>query len=123
MQRRTLVRGIAAIVTLAGAFAGRSVAADIQVGGSFEVKANSIWFEDAPKLARWQMLKTGGNAKALKAYQQKALSERDAWQFINPLRVKILSYERAKHQVKVEMTTPGRLLGSTWFLDDSALEQ
>jgi hypothetical protein len=41
---------------------------------------------------------------------------------VNPLTVKIISYDRSKQQVKVEMTTPGRLLGSTWFLDIAALQ-
>jgi len=115
--------GIAATRPLAAAWANSSIAAEIQVGGTFEVKANSIWFEDAPKLAQWQKLQRRDNAKALTSYQDKALSKRDAWRFVNPLTVKIISYERGKHQVKVEMTTPGRLLGSKWFLDAAALQQ
>jgi hypothetical protein len=51
------------------------------------------------------------------------LSQREAWQFIDQLTVKVLGYERRKNQVKVEMKTPGRLLGSTWFLDAGALRQ
>jgi hypothetical protein len=85
--------------------------------------ANSIWFEDAAKLSQWQKLRKRGNAKALTSYEDKTLSKRAAWKFVNPLIVKIISYERGKHQVKVEMTTPGRLLGSTWFLDTAALQQ
>jgi hypothetical protein len=123
MQRRAFIMGIAATRPLAAAWANSSIAAEIQVGGTFEVKANSIWFEDAPKLAQWQKLQRRDNAKALTSYQDKALSKRDAWRFVNPLTVKIISYERGKHQVKVEMTTPGRLLGSKWFLDAAALQQ
>jgi len=122
MQRRALIVGIAATL-LATAWSSTSIAAEIQVGGTFEVKANSIWFEDAAKLAQWQKLQKRGNTKALTSYEDKALSKRDAWKFVNPLAVKIISYERGKHQIKVEMTTPGRLLGSTWFLDAAALEQ
>ena len=93
------------------------------MGGAFEVKANSIWFEDAAMLAKWQDLRKRGNAKALTPYEEKALANRKAWRFLNPLSVKVLGYERDKQQVKVEMTTPGRLLGSTWFLDAGALQR
>ena len=123
MQRRAFIVGIATALPLVVASAGSAIAAEIQVGGTFEVKANSIWFEDAAKLAQWQKLKKGGNAKALKSYQEKALSEREAWQFLNPLTVKVIGYERGKRQVKVKMTSPGRLLGSTWFLDAAAFDQ
>ena len=88
-----------------------------------EVKPNSIWFQDAAKLARWQQLKKSGNSKALASYQNDLLSNRDAWQFTKPLTVQILSYEPGKKQVNVEMKTPGRMLGSKWFLDTDALVQ
>ena len=42
---------------------------------------------------------------------------------MNPLTVKIISYERGKHQVKVEMVTPDRFPGSTWYLDIAALQE
>ena len=74
-------------------------------------------------LAQWQDLRKRGNAKALTTYEEKALANREAWKFLNPLSVKVLGYERDKQQVKVEMTTPGRLLGSTWFLDAGALHR
>jgi hypothetical protein len=51
------------------------------------------------------------------------LSHRDAWQFTKQLTVKILSYEPRENQVKVEMKTQGRMLGSTWVLDADALVQ
>jgi hypothetical protein len=86
------------------------------------VKPNSIWFEDAAKLAQWQQARNSKDSKALASYQEQILSEREAWQFVNPLTVKVLGYEPEKNQVKVEMTTPGRFLGSTWFLDDAALQ-
>ena len=123
MQRRAIMTGIAATLALAAGWASSSIGGEIQVGGTFEVKANSIWFEDVASLARWQRLRKRGNAKALTSYQDKALSKRSAWQFVNPLTVKIISYDRGKHQVKVEMTTPGRFLGSTWFLDNAALQE
>ena len=123
MQRRTMITGIAATLVLAAGWASSSIGGEIQVGGTFEVKANSIWFEDVASLVRWQRLRKSGKAKALTSYQDKVLSRRDAWQFVNPLTVKIISYDRGKHQVKVELTTPGRFLGSTWFLDIAALQK
>ena len=48
------------------------------------------------------------------------LSQRNAWQFLKPLKVKILRYELATSQVNVEMKTAGRLQGTTWWLDASA---
>ena len=106
-------------VLLASAIA--SFAGEIRTGATMQVKANSIWFQDAAKLSHWQQLKKGGNSKALDAYQEKELSERDAWQFLNQLTVKIISYDGAKNQVHVEMRTPGRMLGTDWFLDAEAL--
>jgi hypothetical protein len=100
-----------------------SNASEIQKGASMQVKADSIWFQEGGQLTQWQKLKKGGDAKALSAYQEKLLSNRDAWQFTNSLLVRVLGHEAAKHQVHVEMTTPGRMLGTNWWLDDSALVQ
>ena len=122
MRRLAIITGIAATLALAAGWASSSIGGEIEVGGTFEVKANSIWFEDVASLARWQRLRKRGNAKALRSYQDEALSKRAAWQFVNPLTVKIVSYDRGKHQVKVEMTSPGRFLGSTWFLDSAGLQ-
>jgi hypothetical protein len=104
-------------LTLA-AFAG-----SIEKGATMQVKANSIWFQQATELAHWQQLKNKGDSIALAAYQEKVLGNRDAWQFINPLTVKILGYDPAKHQVHVEMTTEGRMQGTDWLLDPDALAQ
>ena len=123
MQRRTIMAGIAATLALVVGRASSSIAGEIQVGGTFEVKANSMWFEDVAELERWQRRRKHGDAKALRSYQDKVLSRRDAWQFVNALTVKIISLDRGKHRVKVEMTTPGRFLGSTWFLDIAALQE
>jgi hypothetical protein len=59
----------------------------------------------------------------LASYQEEVLGNRDAWQFINPLTVKILSYKPRENRVDVEMKTSGRLLGTTWSLDADALMQ
>ena len=98
------------------AFAG-----DIRKGATMQVKPNSIWFEDAARLTRWQQLKTGDDPAALASYQEELLSQRDAWQFINPLTVKILKHEPGKNRVSVEMKTEGRRRGSTGLLDTGAL--
>jgi hypothetical protein len=98
-----------------------SFAAEIRRGATMQVKPNSIWFEDTAKLTRWQQLKKSGDAAALASYQDSALSKREAWQFMSPLAVKVLSYQPRNNQVRVEMTAPGRLLGTTWSLDAGAL--
>ena len=101
-----------------GCFAG-----EIRKGAEMQVKPNSIWFEDAAQLTRWQQLKKNRNSRALKSYQDGILSNREAWQFINELTVEILSYEPRQNQVNVEMKTPGRMLGTKWWLDADALVQ
>ena len=98
-----------------------SFAAEIRAGTTMQVKPNSIWFEDIAKLTRWQQLKKTGNAAALTSYQDAALSKREAWQFLSPLTVKILDHRPRDNQVRVEMTTQGRFLGTTWSLDAGAL--
>jgi len=102
-------------------FAFACSGAVIQKGATVQVRANSIWFQDASALAHWQALKRSGKAKALSAYQEKMLSQRDAWQFVNKLTVKVLSYNSGKHQINVQMTDPGRMLGTKWWLDTGAL--
>lgn len=100
-----------------------SIADEIRKGATVQVKANSIWFQDLSKLAHWQELKKGGNSAALASYQGEVLSQRDAWQFISALTVKILRYKPRSNQVNVEMTESGRLEGTEWWLDADALVQ
>jgi len=109
------------IISLVLALAITSLAGEIRKGATMEVKANLIWFQEVKDLTRWQQLKKSGNSDALADYQEKLLSNRDAWQFTNPLTVKVISYDAAKHQVKVEMETPGRMQGTKWFLDSDAV--
>ena len=122
MRRRAFIAGAAAALPLALVLDIGSFAGEIRKGATMQVKPNSIWFEDTAKLTRWQEVKKSGNTTALTSYQDEVLSHRDAWQFTNQLAVKILSYERGKNRVNVEMKTPGRLLGSTWLLDADALQ-
>jgi hypothetical protein len=105
------------------ALGGAAFAAGIEKGATMQVKANSIWFQDAAELVQWQQLKKAGDTTVLAAYQDKVLGNRDAWQFTNPLPVKILGYDAAKRQVHVEMTTEGRMKGTDWLLDPDAIEQ
>jgi hypothetical protein len=97
-----------------------ALAGEIRKGATMQVKPNSIWFEDVAKLTHWQQLKKSSESKAV-SYQDELLAKRDAWQFIKPLTVKIVSYDSRKKQVNVEMMTPGRMLGTRWVLDADAL--
>jgi hypothetical protein len=98
-------------------------AGPIRKGAVMEVKPNSIWFEEVARLTRWQELKKGGDAAALTSYQEQMLGGREAWQFLKPLKVKILRYDTATSQINVEMKTSGRMQGTTWWLDASAVGQ
>ena len=109
------------ILSLLLASAVASCAGGIQKGATVQVQADSIWFQKVEELSHWQRIKKSGDSKALEAYQEKELGERDAWQFGNQLSVKIISYDAATNQVHVKMLTPGRMLGTDWFLDADAL--
>ena len=98
-----------------------AIAGPIRKGAVMQVKPNSIWFDESAQLTHWQELKKSGNAAALTSYEEQMLGQRDAWQFLKPLKVKILRYEPATSQVNVEMKTAGRLQGTTWWLDASAV--
>ena len=49
-----------------------------------QVRANSVWFQDETNLTHWQQLKKSGDTSALTSFQEQVLSQRDAWQFVNP---------------------------------------
>jgi len=112
---------LALAVVLASVATG--LAGDIRRGTTMQVKANSIWFQDIGQLTRWQALRKGGDAAALAAYQDELLRAREAWQFINPLKVKILGHAPRHNRVYVEMKGQGRMEGSEWFLDVGALQR
>ena len=95
----------------------------IQTGATVQVKPNSIWFDAASDLARWQKLKAAGDAAALAAYEKDKLGRRDAWQFVNRLPAKVLGYRPGANQVEVKATTKGRFEGLTFFLDADAIER
>jgi hypothetical protein len=98
-----------------------AIAGPIRKGAVMQVKPNSIWFDESAQLTHWQELKKSGNTAALTSYEEQMLGQRDAWQFLKPLKVKILRYEPVTSQVNVEMKTTGRLQGTTWWLDASAV--
>ena len=95
------------VATITAAFAG-----PIRKGAVTQVKPNSIWFDESAQLTHWQELKKSGNAAAVTSYEQQMLSQRNAWQFLKP---------GERSQVNVEMKTAGRLQGTTWWLDASAV--
>ena len=100
-----------------------SFAGEVRKGATMQVKPDSIWFEDVAGLTRWQQLKKKRDSGALASYQDKALASREAWQFTNELTVKILRHQPRQNRINVEMKTPGRMLGTTWWLDADALVQ
>lgn len=106
---------------IAAATVTAALAADIRASAIMQVKPNSIWFDEAADLAQWQELKKKGDEPALAAYEKSKLGSRDAWQFINPLTVKVLGYRQRNNQVAVEMKTKGRFEGLKMFLDAGAL--
>ncbi len=106
---------------IAVTFATTALAADIRAGAVMQVKANSIWFDEAADLAKWQELKKSGDAAALAAYEKDKLGSREAWQFLNPLAVKVLTYRPQANQVEVKMKTKGRFEGLKMYLDADAL--
>lgn len=120
------LRAAAIVVALLGGGAIHDAAAaqdgaGIHDGATVAVKPNSIWFQDAAQLTRWQALKRGGDAAALAHYEESLLSRRDAWQFLASLPVKVLGYDRQHHRVHVEMQREGRLQGTKWLIDTDAL--
>jgi len=114
----TLAALAIALATATAAVAGDTVS--LATGATATVRANAIWFQEPEMLARWQALRRSGDAKAFDDYQRQALNERDAWQFLRPLPVKVIGYDAASRQANVEMLTPGRLEGSVWYLDADA---
>jgi len=86
-----------------------------------QVKPGSVWFQDAARLTHWQKLKKSGDAAMLAAYRDRMASRREAWRFIAPQTVKILGHQPAKNRVRVKMESAGRMQGTIWLLDASAL--
>jgi hypothetical protein len=115
-----LTRTYLALLILVACSVG-APAGEVREGATMQVKPNSIWFKDTARLTRWQQLKKSGDTAALAAYEGQVLSQRDAWQFTNPLAVRVLSHKPKQGQVNVEMRTAGRMFGSRWSLDADAL--
>jgi hypothetical protein len=119
----TTLAWLALAITVLVASHATSNAGEIHKGAVMQVKANSIWFQDTAMLTHWQQLKKNGDAAALEAYEHKVLGNRDAWQFILPINVRILSRNLSKHQVNVEMKTEGRMADTKWSIAEEALER
>jgi len=116
---RALVVGALALGVYAATCMDASAAA-IRRGAMMQVRPNSIWFEDSAKFLHWQRLKKSGDVAA-SAYEDDLLHHRDAWQFTNPLTVKVVRYLPHENRVEVEMVTDGRFVDTRWILDADAL--
>jgi hypothetical protein len=92
-----------------------------RVGARMQVRENSMCFQTDVDLTVWQRFGKVATPAVMESYQTVVLGSRQAWQFTNPLTVKILNYEPTENQVNVELLTPGRLLGSVWWLDGGDL--
>ena len=115
-----LLRAYLALFVLVAVLVASSIgapAAEFRSGAMVQVKPNSIWFENAALLTKWQQLKKSGDKAALESFQEQKLRQRDAWQFIYQQTVKVLGHEPKQHRVHVEMQGPGRMEGTKWFLD------
>jgi hypothetical protein len=112
-----------ATLLLTAAMIAGSFAEQIRQGAKMEVRSDSIWFLEVGNLSTWQKLKKSGNPAEFESFQTKELGARYAWQFTKPLTVKIISFEPRKNQAKVELLTPGRYLGSTWWIDGNAFSK
>lgn len=111
-----------AVVLLMAGLGRAAFSGEIREGAALTAKADSIWFEDADKFSRWQKLKASGDAEALASFEEEVLLQREAWRFASDLSVKVLGYEAGEGRVNVEMLTPGRMQGTSWFVDPGALK-
>jgi hypothetical protein len=109
--------------TILIAFATGAIAdpAPLTIGAMATVRAGVIWFKDQDALSRWQKLKRAASVEDLADYEHQVLSQREAWQFTKPLEAKIIGYDAGRGQATVEMQKPGRMQGTTWVLDASAI--
>jgi hypothetical protein len=115
---KALLTAAALLASSIGCLAG-----GITPGATMQVRPNSIWFDQAGQLARWQKVKKSGDAAALASYQDKLLGQRDAWQFIYALSVKVLGYDAKNRQIHVRMLTEGRFAGLDFYVAADALAQ
>lgn len=115
------MRTLLALAVLA-AMSASVLAADIRKGATMQVKANTLWFEDAGKLARWQRMKKKSDAPTLAKLEQSMLRAREALQLVNPQPVTVLDFDAKTGRVRVEMTGEGRMQGTRWVVDEGAVE-
>ena len=92
---------LTALVT--GAYAG-----PIRKGAVMEVKPNSIWFEEVAQAHAVAGIEKGRRRGGADLLSGTDARRREAWQFLKPLKVKILRYDTAASQINVEMKTSGR---------------
>ena len=87
---------------ISAALCFNSFAKEIRRGSSMQVRANSVWFQDETNLTHWQQLKKSGDTSALTSFQEQVLSQRDAWQFVNPRTVEYLATNLQKSRSKLK---------------------
>ena len=82
------------------------------------VESNAIWFTTSEDLAVWQGFRQIFTPKEVETYQRLILEKRTAWQFINEMPVRVVSYDPTEHQVEVKMLSKGRFYNTTWWIDN-----
>ena len=97
-------------------------ATDIRKGATMRVKADTLWFEDAGKFARWQRMKTRDAAATIARQEQSMLRAREAWRFEGVQSVKVLDLGVKGGGVRVEMLAEGRMQGTRWVVEEGAVE-
>jgi hypothetical protein len=119
IQPITLALSIALSVT---AFADRDRSIEpvnLHVGAVLHVERYSIWFNTERQLYVWQRLQRTSSLKELMIYRDLILRSRGAFRFGNKLRVEIVRYDSAVHEVEVRMLpTGGRFDNTVWWIDD-----
>jgi hypothetical protein len=117
-----MIRSVFVAVFALAVLASSALAIDIRAGSTMHVKAGTTFFqEDDGDMTHWQELMKAGDTKAAAAYADEISAQRDAWQFVNQMTVKIVSYDAANNRVHVQLTDPGRFQGTTWLVDPSAV--
>lgn len=115
------MRAFTAVLVLVLMTAATS-AADIRKGATMRIKAETLWFEDAGKFARWQRMKTRDDAATIARQEQSMLRAREAWRFEGAQSVKVLDPGVKGGGVRVEMLAEGRMQGTRWVVEESAVE-
>jgi hypothetical protein len=92
---------------------------NLHAGAVLHVERYSIWFNTEQQLYVWQRLQRTSSPNELKIYRDLILRSRGAFQFGNKLRIEIVKYDSAVHEVEVRMLpTGGKFDNTIWWIDD-----